>query len=359
MANHPDSSLTQESDHRQGDRRPDAVTAPRPHVEGRLRSWRVGVWQGSPVTYHEGSIDEIKGKVPAFGRQTYSADVRGGYRCINSRFDSIIRIPLAEGEHAKPIGVVSKSYCLFQHRDLADIALESIRAAKIDEAEVRAEIGLTELGERMVLRLYFPKSYEFDPGDGHPIGLRLECFNSVDGSYRLVAMLGWIRFICSNAMFLGKIKFNFRQVHNVRLKTQDVSSLLTTGLKGIEAEKEHFRRWYRMKVDMDRVVPWTDGDVRNVWGVKAAMRTLHIIRTGRDAVLARPFEKGLPSERTVEAVRLVPGAHAPAQNLFHVSQALFWLARERRELEERLEWEVQAYALLNKLRARRRVSRTQ
>jgi len=311
------------------------------------------------VTYYEGPIDEVRTKVPGFARQTYSVDGPGNYRCINSRYDSIIRIPLVPGENPIPVGIVSKSYSLLPHRALVQIALESIRATKIDESEVLAEIGLTEFGERMILRLYFPKSYEFDPGDGHPIGLRLECFNSVEGSCRLVAMLGWIRFICSNGVFLGKIKFNFRKIHNVHLKKEDMSSVLTNGLKTIESERECFRRWYQTVVDPRRVVAWIDREVRVAWGVKAAARALHIIRTGRDAALTRPFEKGLPSERTVQGAQAVPGACAPAQNLFHVSQALFWLANERRELEERLEWEVLAYELLGKLHARRKVPRTQ
>jgi uncharacterized protein DUF932 len=349
VANHPDSSLIQQSDHREGNRHSGAGTASLPHVEGRLRSWTKDVWQGSPVTYYEGPIDELKRKVPAFARQTYSANDSGEQRCTNARYDSIIRLPLAESEHPIPIGVVSKNYTLFQHRDLIDITLESIRAAGIDEGEVRAEIGLTDFGERMVLRLHFPRSFDFDPGDGNLIGLRLQCFNSVNGTYRLITMLGWIRFVCSNGMVLGTIKFNLRKTHNVYLERQNVSLPLASGLKAIEGEKQHFRRWYRMKVDLRRVISWIDREVCSVWGVKAAVRALHIIRTGRDAVLVRPNEKKLPSERTVEAAQAVPGAHAPVQNLFHVSQVLYWLASQRRELEERLEWEGQAHDLLGKL----------
>ncbi len=43
--------------------------------------------------------------------------------------------------------------------------------------------------------------------------MRLECFNSVNGSTRFRALLGWFRFICSNGMVIGVIRSDVLRRH--------------------------------------------------------------------------------------------------------------------------------------------------
>src|SRR5881296_1450081 len=58
------------------------------------------------------------------------------------------------------------------------------KGALVHEAQaVFRAIGLIRL----------PGQYDFDPGDGRPMALRLECFNSVEGSCRFMAVMGWLR----------------------------------------------------------------------------------------------------------------------------------------------------------------------
>ena len=66
----------------------------------------------------------------------------------------------------------------------------------------------------MNLRIYFPDEYDFKPLDDNPLKLRLECFNSVDGSSRLVILFGWFRLVCSNGMIIGKTIAELRDLHN-------------------------------------------------------------------------------------------------------------------------------------------------
>ncbi len=76
-------------------------------------------------------------------------------------------------------------------------------------------------------------------------------------------------------------------------------------------------------------------------GKKAAARAFHICETGHDAEFEDPFKRAKPSERTMTVRSAIPGAIAPARNAFAVSQALSWLAGNRGDIQEQLEWRQQ------------------
>ena len=92
-----------------------------------------------------------------------------------------------------PVGTVSYDYSLVNHINIADLCRGGLAAAGICLDTLRYEVGLSELGEWMNFRIYLPEEYSF-----HGNALRLECFNTVDGTARLVILFGWFRFVCSN-----------------------------------------------------------------------------------------------------------------------------------------------------------------
>lgn len=76
----------------------------------------------------------------------------------------------------------------------------------------------------------------------------------------------------------------------------------------------------------------------------------HIIRTGTDAEIGGLYKNSRPSTVRVTDLNPVPGAPAEARNLFDVSQALAWLARQRTDLREQLRWRDQIPGLMGNLR---------
>jgi len=56
----------------------------------------------------------------------------------------------------------------------------------------------------------------FLPKDGHRLKLRLEAFNSVDGSSRLSVLLSWFRLVCSNGLTIKESVREVRDLHNSR-----------------------------------------------------------------------------------------------------------------------------------------------
>ncbi|MBW6487066.1 MAG: DUF945 domain-containing protein [Syntrophobacterales bacterium] len=296
-------------------------------------------WFNSPVTFHEGTLTEIRAHVPSFERRGFGLTQPENERSrLNERLDTIVRLPFGEDNTFIPVGVVSKDYALVPHLAVLDVATKALADAKIATAAVKAELKITEYGERMALSLYLPDKYSFDPGDGHPMALRLECLNSVDGSTRFRALVGWFRFVCSNGLVIGVTRFDVRRRHVGDIWLDDIGEVLTAGLKESEADKKTFEGWRKAEISEKRIVPWVNKDLREEWGFKAAARTFHIARSGSDAEVIGQYKGSTPTTIAMQETKRVPGAPRQCRNLFDLSQILAWLAKERRDVQEQMEW---------------------
>ena len=293
-------------------------------------------WKGRKVSYFSGSLEKLLSMIPRFEKNDFVASDNGP---PNPRLKTIVRQPLNDVERAVPVGVVSKNYSLIQHHEIINKCLEGIKQTGIDFSHLKYELGMTSLGELMNFRVKFPDNYNFDPGDGHKIGLRLECFNSVEGSSRLTLLLGWFRFICANGVIFGKTKLKFDDIHNKGIDISDVPGMLAEAMKAVEADIGRLRRWATKPVHLQSITKWVDTKLTKKWGKKAACRALHICKTGHDAILVDPFAPGAASEKPVRSGSRVPGAPEHARTLFDVCQALSWIASHRENTEQRISWQ--------------------
>jgi hypothetical protein len=150
---------------------------------------------------------------------------------------------------------------LVQHTEVGDRCLSAMAKAGIDPAEVRCEVGLSELDEWMNLRLYFPEDYSYPAVDGDPLDLRVEVFNSVDGSSRLTILSGWFRFICSNGLVIGESLLEVKDIHNPSLDLQKIEEAIARAtLQGMK-DQERLTQWQNCRVDKDEIAAWVDGAV--------------------------------------------------------------------------------------------------
>ena len=296
-------------------------------------------WLNSPVRFHKGTLTDIRGHIPEFERHSFAlSQPNKEWTRINERLDMIIRKPFGEDLDFIPVGVVSKEYVLVPHHAVLDEAAKALEVAKIPLGDVEAELTITEYGQRMALSLRLPEQYAFNPSDGHPMALRLECFNSVDGSTRFRALMGWFRFVCSNGLVIGVTRSDVRYRHLGDLRVSDIGMVLTSGLEESEAEKKNFQVWRDTAITLDRIADWVNSGLWKGWGFKAAARTFHIARTGVDAEIAGQYKDTTPTTIVLRKTKPVPGVPKQCGNLFDLSQILAWLARERRDIQEQMEW---------------------
>lgn len=291
------------------------------------------------VYRYTGNIRNIAFLVPTFERWPFAvADFRTTSERPspgNKYFDVIVRRPFQDSAPV-PVGIVSKKYVLVQHTQIVDaLANACARLTNVPDT-LPWELTITEYGSRMALRVIFPPRYEFDPGDGHPLALRLECVNSVDGSTRFQIHFGWFRFVCSNGLVLGKALSMIDSFHAGGLDLSSTFEVIQAGLRRVDEDVALLRKWVRIPVPTSSLIDWVDGPVRRKWGVFTAARAYNIAMTGRDGKIKGSPQNAAPHEISICEDRPVPGAMAPARDAFAISQVLAWLARDRSDLHEQI-----------------------
>jgi hypothetical protein len=296
--------------------------------QARLTDW---TWEGATVVEFAGKVADLFPQIPVFSRHPF----RVGNE--ENRFkDEIRREPLKITEEPLPVATVSKSYSLIQHRDVLASVFRALKMIHIDISDADSSLLLSEYGERMQWSCPIP-NMDFDPGDGYPLVLRINCLNSVDTTTVLEISFSWYRLICSNGMMFGLNESRLRRRHIQSLDPEDIAAYLKEQLDQRPKEQTMYARWREESVDPLTLIKWIDEKVAKEWGPHAAARVWNIINEGLDGEVeqARNLK---PHQLSITNTNTVPGACAPADNLFHVSQALSWIAGARQAIPERLEW---------------------
>ena len=315
-------------------------------------------WRSRAVTYHPGEWEDVKRLIPEFDLRPFTAVPEvgagtvpfdaGGRGSANPFLRVVTRRPLA-GEAPMPVGIVSRSYRLVQHLDIARLCRDEVCAAvNLSPDELRYEIGLSELDELMHLRIRFPESYDMRDAHDDPLGLRLECFNAVDGRASLVVTLGWLRFVCANGLVIGRAKVNIRHRHSQGLDLTRIGPAIRNALGSVESDRDRIKQWQGEGVKIRDISTWADEAVTKAWRTKAAARVFHICDSGRDVEIER-FTGDSATRIPVRRLVRVPGSPKRARTRYDVSQALSFVATRRRDVEERLEWQEAIPGLLGKL----------
>ena len=327
---------------------------PPPSEGGPATGQRQRHWLGLPVRpATDGNFDDVLSALPHFGRQPFAmASLNGDELGINTYLDMVYRLPIRQGERPVPVGVVSKN--LLDHHQILRTIQQSMANRKLDLENVRVIGEWTIHGERAHFSIIFPPDEHFTVGtvgNEDEMRFRIEVFNSVDGSCRLTAIAGWLRFVCTNGLIVGTALLQLQQQHRQQLEIEDLGRRVGEAIQSAQSDKAQFERWMSARVEKDVLVSWIDEEVCALRGVKAAVRVLGITTGGWDVEPIGDVRNRRPSQiktnRISEAP--VPGIDAPVCNLFGVSQVLSWIAGQRSEISQDFEWRSQVHDLIAKL----------
>ncbi len=308
-------------------------------------------WRSRKVSYRQLDWSGILTALPEFDLIPFTA---GEGEPSNPFLRTVTRRPRWSGDRPIPIGVVSRTYTLAPHRDVARLCLDGLIDVGMKPDELRYELGLSELGEWMNLRIYFPAAFSFVEAQGNELDLRLECFNSVDGSSRLVILFGWFRLVCSNGLVIGETKIEIKERHGTSLDLWKIRDRLRPALEAVEDDRARMARWQQDKVRIDDIETWANKEVTARWGKKAAARVFHICDAGRDVEID-PFVPGAATQKPIRYLDPVPGSPVRATTKYDVSQSLSFVATHRNNAEERVAWQADIPLLLVQLPASRPV----
>lgn len=142
---------------------------------------------------------------------------------------------------------------------------------------------------------------------------------------------------------------DLRRVNIGDLRVEEIGLILASGLKRADAEKKNFERWRTKEISASRLTAWIEKKIWQAWGFKAATRIFHIAQTGSDVEIIEQYKSNSPTSIKVKKTNRVPGVPAQSTSLFDLSQILAWLAKERHDLQEQLEWREQIPGLLSPL----------
>ena len=303
-------------------------------------------WRSRKVRYYAGDWSSIQTVLPEFDLVPFTA---GQDHPANPFLQTVMRKPLSAAERPIPIGVVSHTYSLASHREVAALCRKGLIDAGVEPGDLRYEVGLSELGEWMNFRIYFSETYSFTDSHGTKLDLTLECFNSVDGSSRLVILLGWFRMVCSNGLVIGETKIEIKERHGRSLRLTTIPERIRPALEAVEADRAKMTRWQAEKVSINDIALWANDQLSKRWGKKAAARVFHIYDAGKDIQIEDPFASGAATEKPIRYLGRVPGSPERAATKYDVSQALSFVATHRNNTEERVAWQADIPHLLKHL----------
>src|SRR5262249_29710960 len=125
-------------------------------------------WRSRTVRYYAGDWDSVLSLMPEFDLLAFTA---GQGEPANPFLQTVMRRPLSATERPIPVGVVSHNYMLAPHRHVAELCRQGVVGKGIDLHDLRYEVGLSELGEWMNFRIYFPDRYSITDAHGCKVDL--------------------------------------------------------------------------------------------------------------------------------------------------------------------------------------------
>jgi len=308
-------------------------------------------WHGLPATRTTLPLLDACGAIPAFTRRPFQIGSSVPTATVNPYYEVIVRLPTDEDPTEVPVGLVSRNYQLIQHHEILQRAASVLASYGVDLAKVTVNLDLTVHGERMALGLVFPKDseYTYAVGRDDVMALYLEFINSVDGSLRLAFRVSWLRLVCTNGLMLREVLSDFSRMHIGVEVLKEFEDHLPSALESVVDHKKLFGRWMGHKISETTFREWTENTLRTTWGLKAAVRAHHITLRGVDVEIEK-MVRGVPArDMPVRDKGPVPGSITGSLNLFAVSQALTWLAGDRGEIQEQLDWKSQVFPMVTAL----------
>jgi hypothetical protein len=231
---------------------------------------------------------------------------------------------------------VSKRYRLVHHGELLNGVIQGLKDAALAWEPVETDVRITELGSRLPFTIHLPDQFRA-PIQDNGLDLTIECLNSVDRSRAFRVGMDWIRLVCSNGLFVGRVKATMSRPHVEALHVECIPGLVAAGFKTAEADAGEWRTRSQTTVANEVLERWADRVVTGEWCVLAAARTPHIARPGSDGRCSNLAEKAPASRRAMTPTAVVPGSQPPNDNGFRVGQILAWLANILGEWGARIE----------------------
>jgi len=284
-------------------------------------------WVNQPVSQIRCPLGEVGGHIPSFSREPLAKS--GG---VNKYMDLIFREPIGDDTCRMPVATVSPRYALIQHSQVYNWLRAALRDLFGDADNLIVDLYSSPYWERLQLAVWLPE-LDFDPGDGHPITVRLEMRNSVDRSCAFEVRFRWVRIICWNGLF-DFDEARLRKIHHLDwMNRRDPVEFIRKQISCIPEVGAFYGELMATPVSIPKIYKWAEKELRPKWGVEAAARVCHICETGYDGLVQHVGRRKLEAhEYAVSSDKQVPGLTPPINNCYHLAQVLSWMAGRQQDV---------------------------
>ena len=254
---------------------------------------------------------------------------------VNPYLDQIVSLPLAKDKPRIPVAAVSQYYELIQHHAVLDGILAGLEQVSIHPDDVTFQLWKSDFGERIRLLVFLPGERS-EPGGGYPLGLVLECVNSVDKSCAFEILVHWQRKSRATAM-IATLRRRHRKVHNsIWMNRESVADHVEEQLATAAEDLKIFSAWRNTRLTWQQIEEWATKTLAKWWGVQLATRAFYTSQSGWDGQVRDLGPALALSKRRVSEDERIPEWEGPVDDAYGLAQVLSWLADREPSVQARI-----------------------
>jgi Domain of unknown function (DUF932) len=303
-------------------------------------------WFGQNINTFTTNLRSVSDLLPLFEIRSFGND-----KNTNDYMNLIVRLPILSDDREMPVAVVSKKYFLIQHHQVVEEIYNGLKQSHASIGDYQLDVCISEYGERMQMQVR--NLHKFDPGDGFPVEIQIECLNSVDRSCALEVRFKIHRQVCSNGLYLRETDVLRKIHHRDWISHDSISGFISDKVAQYKDMSQYLSNLYSSPVHLESLELWAQMHLVKQWGIHSAVRFMNIAMHGRDgqpkkrtdegvAEIANNFDgknKELLQLRSyyVDEEETVPAACAPIKNEYHVMQVLSWIAGKQGTVDAQLQ----------------------
>ena len=121
------------------------------------------------------------------------------------------------------------------------------------------------------------------------------------------------------------------------MNKRNISNFIKEKFKSAPGIFSIYKNWMNRKIKLSKVEEWIEESLLEKWKGVKSLRALNIMQNGMDAQKVIVDSNKSWKDWKMKDFIEVPGSFAPVKNVFHVSQALSWIASRNESIEKRLE----------------------
>ena len=177
--------------------------------------------------------------------------VNPGEFCNNAVNKQVLVRKGKDGLSSSIVGVHSDKYKPVSTFELLK-SYNGVLTENLDCSNVEISDEIFDGGRKARRSIVF-KNYQFEVSEGEKIALKLDLFNSFDGSWPWFSAFGALYFVCMNGLVSGQFAMVISKKHTTGFAINSEIAKIKNASEMFNSDIEKFKRWTQKKVSWGQV----------------------------------------------------------------------------------------------------------